>query len=325
MWRIIKNILFISGALTITMAGLGALYEIDLKKIIALSTLRQLGLIIMALRIDLYLLAFFHLLTHALFKSSLFLAAGRVIHLYTGSQDIRSLRIITSCIPITRALLIVCSLALGGAPFLSAFYSKDKIIEVAFRSNLNLFCIFLLFFSVLLTMMYSFRLVFYIGIEGFSINYEQNKDRRLMIKPIRILSFGGIVGGRLISWITLDLCYDNLFIFLKVRILYMFMAGAIFGIFLKIKRFKLFRFYLGTMWFLPGVSSKFSRSLGLFFGFRAFKYWDTGWNEIRGPAGVAKELNSLSTLIKGLGSITYKRILLIRLGSVVILSFYLLY
>jgi NADH-ubiquinone oxidoreductase chain 5 len=193
-----KNILFISGALTITIARLGALYEIDLKKIIALSTLRQLGLIIIALRINLYLLAFFHLLTHALFKSSLFLAAGRIIHLYRGRQDVRGLRMITSCIPITRALLIICSLALGGAPFLSAFYSKDKIIEVALRGRVNFLCIFLLFFSVLLTIMYRFRLIYYITIEGFSINYEHNIDRGLIVKPIRILSFGGIVGGRAI-------------------------------------------------------------------------------------------------------------------------------
>ena len=182
-----------------TIASLGALYEIDLKKIIALSTLSQLGLIIIALRINLYVLAFFHLLTHALFKASLFLAAGRVIHLYGGSQDVRSLRMVTSCMPITRSLLVVCSLSLGGAPFLSAFYSKDKIIEAALAGNINFVCLLLLSLSILLTIAYSFRLVYFIRMEGFSIRYENNEDSSLMIKPIRVLSFGGIVGGRLIS------------------------------------------------------------------------------------------------------------------------------
>lgn len=243
----IKNILFVAGALTMTMARLGALYEIDLKKIIALSTLRQLGLIMMALRINLYVLAFFHLLTHALFKASLFLAAGRVIHLYRGRQDVRSLSIITSCIPITSSLLIICSLSLGGTPFLSAFYSKDKIIEVALEGRVNFVCLFLLFFSILLTIMYRFRLIYYISIERFRINYENNEDSLTMVKPISVLSLGGIIGGRIIRWIILDSGYDNLFMFLKVGIIYMFLSGGILGLLVKFKEFNFLRFYLGTI------------------------------------------------------------------------------
>lgn len=196
--REIKSILFFSGALTITMARLGALYEIDLKKIIALSTLRQLGLIIMALRINIYVLAFFHLLTHALFKASLFLAAGRVIHLFSGRQDVRRLRMVTSCIPITSSLLVICSLSLGGAPFLSAFYSKDKIIEAVLEGRGNFLSVFLLSVSVLLTIIYRFRLVYYISMERFFMPAEDNKDRILIVKSITVLSLGGVVGGRLI-------------------------------------------------------------------------------------------------------------------------------
>lgn len=229
------------------MASLGALYEMDLKKIIALSTLSQLGLIIIALSINLYILALFHLLTHALFKASLFLAAGRVIHLYRGRQDIRSLRIVTSCIPVTRSLLIVCSLSLGGTPFLSAFYSKDKIIEVALEGSTNFICLFLLFFSILLTMMYSFRLIYYIRMERFSINHESNEDSPLMVKPIRVLSLGGIIGGRIIRWVIMDLGYDNLFMFLKVGIIYMFVSGGIIGLIIKSKKFNILRFYLGSI------------------------------------------------------------------------------
>jgi len=270
--REMKRILFFSGALTITMARLGALYEMDLKKIIALSTLSQLGLIIMALRINMYILAFFHLLTHALFKASLFLAAGRVIHLFRGSQDVRRLRIVTSCIPITSSLLVVCSLSLGGAPFLSAFYSKDKIIESVLEGGENFLRVLLLRVSVILTIIYRFRLVYYISMERFSMPVEDNKDRSLIVKSIAVLSLGGVVGGSLISWLVLDISYDNLFIFLKVIILYFFMVGGVLGLISKLSSPSFSSYYLGSIWFLPSLSGKFSRLLGLFYGNTAIKY-----------------------------------------------------
>lgn len=132
-----KLVLFFSGILTIVISRLGALYEIDLKKIIALSTLSQLGLIIISLGAGYYLLAFFHLLTHALFKASLFLCAGRIIHSFRGRQDLRDLNGVTSIMPTTSACLLVCSLSLSGFPFLSAFFSKDKIIEESLRGGGN--------------------------------------------------------------------------------------------------------------------------------------------------------------------------------------------
>jgi NADH-ubiquinone oxidoreductase chain 5 len=245
--RGIKRVLFFSGALTITMASLGALYEMDLKKIIALSTLRQLGLIIIALRINIYVLAFFHLLTHALFKASLFLAAGRVIHLFRGRQDVRRLRIVTSCIPMTSSLLVICSLSLGGAPFLSAFYSKDKIIEAVMEGGENFLRVVLLRISIMLTIMYRFRLVYYISMERFFLPEENNKDRSLMVKSIAVLYLGWIVGGRFIRWFVLDISYDNLFMFLKVRILYFFFIGGILGLSFKLGSYDFVRYYLGSI------------------------------------------------------------------------------
>ena len=93
------QVLFFLRSLTIIISRIGALYETDLKKIIALSTLRQLGLIMMALRAGYCFLAFFHLIAHALFKACLFLCAGRVIHLYGGRQDVRDLRVVGYLIP----------------------------------------------------------------------------------------------------------------------------------------------------------------------------------------------------------------------------------
>jgi NADH-ubiquinone oxidoreductase chain 5 len=95
----IGQLLFFFSSLTIVISRIGALYETDLKKIIALSTLRQLGLIMISLAVGFRVLAFFHLLTHALFKACLFLCAGRVIHLYGGRQDVRDLRVVGRYIP----------------------------------------------------------------------------------------------------------------------------------------------------------------------------------------------------------------------------------
>jgi len=122
--------IFYLGRLTIFMSGLGANFEIDLKKIIALSTLRQLGVIMIVLSLGYSELAFFHLLTHALFKSLLFLCAGVFIHGARDCQDIRFLGGVMSGMPISSLFFVCCSLSLCGFPFLSGFYSKDLILEL---------------------------------------------------------------------------------------------------------------------------------------------------------------------------------------------------
>jgi len=153
--------LLLIGGLTIFIAGVSANYEFDLKKIIALSTLRQLGLIIRILAIGFPKLAFFHLLTHALFKALLFICAGAIIHNIKNSQDIRDMGALSLFIPLSTACLNVANLALCGIPFLAGFYSKDLILEIVLLSNINLISFFLYFFSTGLTVCYSFRLVYY--------------------------------------------------------------------------------------------------------------------------------------------------------------------
>lgn len=319
----IKFLLFIIGGLTITIAGLGALYEIDLKKIIALSTLRQLGLIMISLRMGLYILAFFHLLTHALFKASLFLCAGRVIHLYSGRQDIRYLGMVTSCMPLTSSCLLICSLSLGGTPFLSAFYSKDKIIEECFSlGGYRLVCLFLLFISVLLTIIYRFRLVYYICLRNYVMNLEFNKDSVKIIKPIIVLSVGGIVGGRALRWLILDLSYDNLIVYFKSMILFMVLLGLLRGMLMHLNNIKVLRFYLGSIWFLPELSRKFFIMFNFFYGKFIFKYWDLGWNEKIGPKGFENEFNSLSYSLDKINHLSFKIVLFI---SVILFVFLIIF
>jgi NADH-ubiquinone oxidoreductase chain 5 len=155
------DFLLLIGGLTIFIAGIAANFEFDLKKIIALSTLRQLGLIIRILAIGFPKLAFFHLLTHALFKALLFICAGAIIHNMRNSQDIRDMGGLIYFIPLTTSCLNVANLALCGLPFLAGFYSKDLILEIVALSNLNLLSFFLYFFSTGLTVCYSFRLSYY--------------------------------------------------------------------------------------------------------------------------------------------------------------------
>jgi NADH-ubiquinone oxidoreductase chain 5 len=143
------------------MAGLGANFEFDLKKIIALSTLSQLGLMMRILAMGFPRLAFFHLLTHALFKALLFICAGAIIHNIKDSQDVRFIGGLVNQIPLTASCFNLSNLALCGIPFLAGFYSKDLILEVVSLSYVNLFSFILYFFSTGLTVCYSLRLVYY--------------------------------------------------------------------------------------------------------------------------------------------------------------------
>jgi NADH-ubiquinone oxidoreductase chain 5 len=195
-----KFLLLISG-LTIFIAGLGANFEFDLKKIIALSTLSQLGLIISILAIGFYKLAFFHLLTHALFKALLFICAGVIIHNIKNSQDIRDIGSLTLHMPLTISCLNVANLALCGFPFLAGFYSKDMVLEMVLISNLNLFSVFLFFFSTGLTVRYSFRLFYY----SFVININQssmnilNDNSLVIFKSMFGLLLFAISGGAMLN------------------------------------------------------------------------------------------------------------------------------
>ncbi|XP_036347091.1 NADH-ubiquinone oxidoreductase chain 5-like [Rhagoletis pomonella] len=153
------------GQLLLLLSGLGANFEFDLKKIIALSTLSQLGLIMRILSIGLYKLAFFHLLTHALFKALLFICAGAIIHNIQNSQDIRLIGALGIYIPLSTSCFNVANLALCGMAFLAGFYSKDIILEIVSLSYINFFLSFYTFFYWINSLLF------------FSINLLSNNRR----------------------------------------------------------------------------------------------------------------------------------------------------
>lgn len=151
--------LLIIATITILIAGIRAIAECDMKKIIALSTLRQLGVIIIRIALNFPILAFFHLLTHALFKALLFLCAGNIIHIHHHSQDLRFMGNLTSQIPLTSSCLLIANMALCGSPFIAGFYSKDLIIESTLYFSNNFIIVFILILATALTAAYSIRII----------------------------------------------------------------------------------------------------------------------------------------------------------------------
>merc|ERR1711952_585381 len=137
----IAYILLLIGIITIVIAGITAIIEIDIKKIIALSTLRQLGIIMLILGSGNPILSFFHLISHAFFKAILFICAGMIIH-----------------------IIIIANIRLCGLPFLRGFYSKDLIIEIIILKGINIIIFFILIFGTMLTVIYSCRLNFLVAI-----------------------------------------------------------------------------------------------------------------------------------------------------------------
>jgi len=133
----IRGSLLIISILTLLISGVGASFSIDLKKIIALSTLSQLGVMMITISLGLVELSYFHLIRHALFKSLLFLCAGVYIHSYGDVQDIRDIAGVGTIKPLTSLFFIGCSLSLCGFPFLSGFYSKDLILELFIGLGVN--------------------------------------------------------------------------------------------------------------------------------------------------------------------------------------------
>lgn len=167
----LNNYLLIIFSLTMLISGIMANFEMNFKKIIALSTLSQLGFIIRILRIGFVNLGFFHLIIHAFFKSIIFISVGGFIHINLNIQDLRIYGIILYINPIKSLLLILSVINLCGFPFISGFFSKDLILEGFFNINLNILNIIILYFSIILTLSYRIRLLYYVlfNFKNFSI------------------------------------------------------------------------------------------------------------------------------------------------------------
>ena len=195
----LQVILWIGVATSVFAAVIG-LKQNDIKKVLAYSTVSQLGLMFAALGLGAFNSGIFHLVTHAFFKALLFLGAGSVIHALSGQQDIRQMGGLKKLIPITYITFLLAALAIAGFPLLSGFFSKDEILAHAFEQNKAIWTI--LFISSLLTAFYMFRLVFLTFFNSFRGTEEEkhhiHESPWTMTVPLIILCvlsvFGGVLG-----------------------------------------------------------------------------------------------------------------------------------
>lgn len=184
------------------MAGIRAIQELDIKKVVALSTLRQLGLIIIIIGAGIPLLGFFHLLSHAYFKAILFMCAGILIHSIKDYQDIRTMGFSAQTLPLTISIFTVANLSLCGMPFIAGFYSKDLILEMVIIESSNAFIFFVAMLATFLTVAYTCRLTFLtrVGLVKSERMYSLlDKDIKIAM-GIRVLLLPTLAGGNFLSW-----------------------------------------------------------------------------------------------------------------------------
>nr|QXI88776.1 NADH dehydrogenase subunit 5 [Ampittia virgata] len=293
----LKLLMILSG-LTMMMSGISANFEFDLKKIIALSTLSQLGLMMSILSMGFLDLAFFHLLTHAMFKALLFMCAGVIIHMMNDNQDIRFMGGISMYIPLTSLCLNMSNMALCGIPYLAGFYSKDLILEMVSMSNLNMMIFYLYYFSTGLTMFYTVRLLMYLMINDYNLLsiYNLYDENYIMLKSMFMLLTMSVIIGSFLSWIIFSYPYMiYLPLNLKLMVFYVSFLGGFMGYLISNMNFnsinKFFCTYnlsmfLCVMWFMPNLST-----YGLNYYFfnlsqKLIKNIDMGWSELYSGQGM---------------------------------------
>ena len=185
------------GTITALFAATIALKQTDIKKVLAYSTVSQLGYMFVALGVGAYSTAMFHVTTHAFFKALLFLSAGSVIHAVGGEQDIRKMGGLKKKLPITFAVFMIGTLAISGIPPLAGFFSKDEILAKVSMQSPVLF--YVLAFTSALTALYMFRLLFLTFYGSFRGTKDQehhlHESPPVMTWPLVVLAVLSTVGG----------------------------------------------------------------------------------------------------------------------------------
>ena len=193
----IQNIIAIVGAATALVAASIGLLQNDIKKVLAYSTVSQLGLMFLALGLGAYTVAVFHVITHAFFKACLFLGSGSVIHGLHGEQDMRKMGGLRKAMPITFWTMMISTLAIAGIFPFAGFWSKDEILMVAFEHNKVLWVVASI--ASIMTAFYMFRLMYLTFFKEFRGTEEQkhhlHESPRLITIPLIILAVLAVIGG----------------------------------------------------------------------------------------------------------------------------------
>nr|YP_009519758.1 NADH dehydrogenase subunit 5 [Nepenthes ventricosa x Nepenthes alata]AYC21389.1 NADH dehydrogenase subunit 5 [Nepenthes ventricosa x Nepenthes alata] len=342
-----------AGATTSFLAATTGILQNDLKRVIAYSTCSQLGYMIFACGISNYSVSVFHLMNHAFFKALLFLSAGSVIHAMSDEQDMRKMGGLASSFPFTYAMMLMGSLSLIGFPFLTGFYSKDVILELAYTKYTisGNFAFWLGSVSVLFTSYYSFRslfLTFLVPTNSFGRDILRCHDAPIpMAIPLILLAFGSLFVGYLAS----NFWANSLFVLPKNEILaesefaaptitklipILFStsgASVAYNVNPVADQFqrafqtstfcnRLYSFF-NKRWFFDQVLNDFLVRSFLRFGYEvSFEALDKGAIEILGPYGISYTFRRLAERISQLQSgFVYHYAFAMLLGSTLFVTF----
>lgn len=271
----VLTLLLFCGSVTSVLGGLCAIVENDIKKIIALSTLSQLGVMVFSLGLGSYRLALLHLYAHAIFKALLFLVAGAILILSFGIQDIRLLGGVTKKVPLLLVFINIRAFCLIGLPFVRAFYSKHVIIRLMWTRNVNLMSVVLILLRTGLTGFYIIRLIKAVN-WGSRVNILVQPTPNLSFYlPLCFLFFGSLSCGLL--FYTMD-AHLPLFLYLPNKTDLALNISVLMGILIRClyinRRHVLFltnMFYLSPLWY---------RSPQLYYTLSSkIKWLDRGWLE----------------------------------------------
>jgi NADH-quinone oxidoreductase subunit L len=192
-----SEIIAVVGLATALVAAIIGLKQTDIKKVLAYSTVSQLGFMVVALGVGAYTTALFHVVTHAFFKALLFLGAGSVIHAMAGEQDIRRMGGLKKALPVTHATFLIGTLAIAGAPPFAGFFSKDEILAHTWMHNPLMFSVLVI--CSLITAVYMFRLYFLTFHGDFRGTGHQkehlHESPASMTVPLIVLAGLSIIGG----------------------------------------------------------------------------------------------------------------------------------
>nr|YP_007474888.1 NADH dehydrogenase subunit 5 [Liphistius erawan]AFC77876.1 NADH dehydrogenase subunit 5 [Liphistius erawan] len=296
--------LFILSAVTMFMSGLSANWETDFKKVVALSTLSQIGVMMFSISLGCFVITYFHLLIHALFKSMMFLCVGVVIHTKV-SQDFRLYGGCLASFPMVNVGLGVSGMALMGLPFMSGYYSKDVILEKFLEGGIMMMVVILVLFSFGLIAGYMFRLI-KVGV-SFSSNGIVSLfflKGSIMEKSIYVLALLSVVAGALVSWLIP--IYSLIILGWEESTMgLMFIFLGIWGSF-HLNFFSSFmkemNLFMSSLWFLQMMSCDLLAGK-VKAGDKMFNF-DLSWGEVLGPHGISNFFKDMSSGIETFRSMT---------------------
>ena len=318
------DFILLVGASTALFIGAIAIFENDIKKVIAYSTISQLGYMVAALGINAYTVSFFHLYTHAFFKALLFLCAGSIIMSLHHNQDIRKMGGLKSKLPITYVSFMIGTLCIIGFPLTSGFFSKDLLLEVMLyeNSSISFIAYLMLLLAALVTTIYSLRLLFLVFYNKYRDKDFENirEQSKIITLPLIILSVLSIISGYLIKvFIDLpifmfgvsDIHYNGIITFIEHGILSPATLALVLGFYIAKKIYKdkiSFNFIENNLFKKISLIIKSKYKFDEFFilvsdfmkstSFKMSKNFDLGLIDGWVVNGFPKKINSLAVLFK---------------------------